>query len=306
MVVYNSVPQVMTGIVTNAIGQAVPEFAEKVDSANLVTYPVVEQEPNRTLGLASLSDYPVQMRDNDYTFTTWVSFLALTTANVRVAKTINKAGNTIEVNTTTLRAAIEYLEHPLDMYTLHAPGALSWPMINYNAFMVRTTAMTDCNKAAALVDWIYWTQTAESASDIADSNRIIVASGSSVLLSYMLDTVSSVQCQGAFVSSLAGCVTGGAVCSNMGVCNDNACTCKAGREGTYCESVISESSVLVPVLASVLPAAAGLLLLILIVGAIVFVFARRRGEADDWEIDYEELQLGDLLGEGGYRPTYPC
>jgi hypothetical protein len=48
------------------------------------------------------------------------------------------------------------------------------------------------------------------------------------------------------------------------------------------------------------------LLLILIVGAIVFVFARRRGEADDWEIDYEELQLGDLLGEGGYGPTYPC
>jgi hypothetical protein len=31
-------------------------------------------------------------------------------------------------------------------------------MINYNAFMIRSTDMKDCTKAAALVDWIYWTQ----------------------------------------------------------------------------------------------------------------------------------------------------
>jgi hypothetical protein len=115
----------------------------------------------------------------------------------------------------------------------------------------------------------------------------------------MLNTVSTVTCKGSLVSKIAGCVRGGVICSNHGSCNDHACACSTGWEGEFCESMITSDSVLTPVLASVLPASAGLVLLMLVL-AIVFVFARRRANADDWEIDYEELQLSDLIGEGGY------
>ncbi len=40
-------------------------------------------------------------------------------------------------------------------------------MVTYNSLMVRTRDMPDCNKAKALVDWIYWTQTDEDASSLA-------------------------------------------------------------------------------------------------------------------------------------------
>jgi hypothetical protein len=48
-------------------------------------------------------------------------------------------------------------------------GADSYPMVTFNAFMVRTQTMPDFTKAQALVDWIYWSQTDSSAAQIARS-----------------------------------------------------------------------------------------------------------------------------------------
>jgi hypothetical protein len=46
-------------------------------------------------------------------------------------------------------------------------GAQSWPMANLHTFIVHQSTMSDCTKAAALVDWIYWTQTSAAALDLA-------------------------------------------------------------------------------------------------------------------------------------------
>lgn len=124
----------------------------------------------------------------------------------------------------------------------------------------------------------------------------------------MLDVLSNVTCNGVHVSSLYGCVSQGAICSNHGVCTSNRCTCESAYTGTYCESLRADSSssdVLAPVLGSVLPAA--FLLILLIVAAVAFfviVARRRRGPGDDWEIDFEELEMGELLGEGGYGQVH--
>jgi hypothetical protein len=40
-------------------------------------------------------------------------------------------------------------------------------MANVHAFSVHQSSMADCTKAAALVDWIYWTQTSDDALQIA-------------------------------------------------------------------------------------------------------------------------------------------
>ena len=50
-----------------------------------------------------------------------------------------------------------------------APGPESYPMVTFNALMVRSETMPDLAKAQALVDWIYWTQTDTSAAQIARS-----------------------------------------------------------------------------------------------------------------------------------------
>jgi uncharacterized protein involved in tolerance to divalent cations len=47
--------------------------------------------------------------------------------------------------------------------------------------MVLRTQMVDCVKAAALADWLYWTQTSILASQVADHFGQTVASTSSVM-----------------------------------------------------------------------------------------------------------------------------
>jgi hypothetical protein len=44
----------------------------------------------------------------------------------------------------------------LSPFRVLGAGQESWPMVTYSMWMLHTETMQDCNKATALVDWIYW------------------------------------------------------------------------------------------------------------------------------------------------------
>jgi hypothetical protein len=62
--------------------------------------------------------------------------------------------------------------------------------------------------------------------------------------------------------------------------------------------------VLAPVLGSVLPAIALLVVIAIVIIVVLLVTMRRRKIHDDWEIAYEELDVGDMLGRGGFGEVY--
>jgi len=50
-----------------------------------------------------------------------------------------------------------------------APGRESYPMVGYDAIIVRSKSMPNFTKAQVLIEWIYWTQTNSLAQQIAAS-----------------------------------------------------------------------------------------------------------------------------------------
>ncbi len=65
---------------------------------------------------------------------------------------------------------------------------------------------------------------------------------SSTVLKKIVNILVNITCEGKYVSSLYGCVSDGEVCSNHGSCEEHKCACERGYEGTYCESIASDSS----------------------------------------------------------------
>lgn len=49
-----------------------------------------------------------------------------------------------------------------------ATGNNSWPVVAVGSLIYRSNSMTDCNKAQALANFTYWTQTDPVALDIAN------------------------------------------------------------------------------------------------------------------------------------------
>ncbi len=65
---------------------------------------------------------------------------------------------------------------------------------------------------------------------------------SPVLLKGIVNTLVSITCNGKPISSLYGCVSDGVVCSDRGTCDDHKCSCNAGYEGTYCQTIVDTGS----------------------------------------------------------------
>jgi hypothetical protein len=130
--------------------------------------------------------------------------------------------------------------------------------------------MDDCTKAAALADFLLWSQTdalalrnaVRFAFSLFPSLRRFVLSltgrtthTTAVRQGFVLPTASdevnrsfmrqlrAFTCAGQPVSALANCITDdGQLCSGQGTCTNNACACDSGREGLHCESATSASS----------------------------------------------------------------
>jgi hypothetical protein len=107
------------------------------------------------------------------------------------------------------------------------------------------------------------------------------------------------------MSSVYGCIANGLFCNNQGDCTSGKCICRAGWTGKHCEQpVVSDSgsdstaTVLGAVLGSVVPVVA-ILLLLLVCLALLAVRMSRRKIHNEWEMDFEELEMAEQLGVGG-------
>ena len=128
-----------------------------------------------------------------------------------------------------------------------------------------------------------------------------------------LTMIANITCDGQNSFALTGCVSNGTLCSNNGNCSSTGvCTCLQGWQGQYCQSPVSGSSsssstavVLGATLGVLLPVVCLVLVALLAVIAVMMVhMERKRREKDDWEIDSDELEMGEQLGEGGYGVVY--
>ncbi len=147
----------------------------------------------------------------------------------------------------------------------------------------------------------------------------------------LLDLIVQVKCKGEPVSDLYGCVSGGVICSDAGDCVNNQCKCNSGRTGDFCEqldnnnsssdlaiilgTIVYSVSTLIAVLAVlrttvffsgvVIPVVVVVLLVLLCSGLIIaFIIHRKKNQRDDWEINFDELDMHDHLGTGGYGEVY--
>ncbi len=135
-----------------------------------------------------------------------------------------------------------------------------------------------------------------------------VVVNSDLIKRQMYKFLAGVTCQGVQVSSLANCITAdGLLCSNHGSCVNNACRCFAGYTGPLCDGVVSDSSTDTTAIAigvSVPVAVVVFLLLLAIIIALLMMLVFKRKKRDDWEIEYDELEIGSMLGSGGYGEVY--
>jgi hypothetical protein len=192
-----------------------------------------------------------------------------------------------------------------------ASGEQSYPVTLYDLFMVPTRA-TDCIKAAAVVDWIWWTQSSSQALRTANRNGIAQAATVPGLSQRILLALANVTCNGEKVSAIADCVSAeGTLCSDRGVCYEKRCECGEGWTGDHCQTNVStlkttasDDTVMVATLASIIPAAALVVLLIVVVAIALVVMAKRRQTRDEWEINTDELEMAETLGTGGYGEVF--
>ena len=75
-----------------------------------------------------------------------------------------------------------------------------------------------------------------------DRQGFIQASTDAGLQRRFLNLLKEFTCDGVAVSSVAGCINDGGLCSDAGVCTNNTCICDSGREGQYCAGFVSASS----------------------------------------------------------------
>jgi hypothetical protein len=219
---------------------------------------------------------------------------------------------------------------PLDFKTLAlGPSNDSWPMAMFGAFIYRQRTMQDCSEAAALASFLYWTQTDIAATRTAERyisfilitlhffrifnnccefrQGFVLPTMATAIKRLFLNQLKNFTCGGVAVSDVHNCIFDGELCSGVGECVNNACVCASGREGQYCEGFVAASSsagsdqALPIALGIVIPLVALVILGLCALIVVLAVVAKRRGRGGDaWEIDYDELEVGEQLGAGGF------
>jgi len=101
--------------------------------------------------------------------------------NIPFAQMINKAGKTVKADAKSLASAMadfgNAFDDKLTVTIVNAPGEGSWPIAGYTYLILHTKSMTDCTKAAKLLEYIKWTLTDPSAAKRASTLGYAVLPG---------------------------------------------------------------------------------------------------------------------------------
>src|ERR1051325_3897224 len=102
----------------------------------------------------------------------YVEISFATSNGLTFADLINQAGKKVTANSDSIGSAIstfgsKAFDDKLTATIVDGSGAGDWPIVGYTYLILHTTSMTDCTKAAKLLDYIHWTLTDSSAADRA-------------------------------------------------------------------------------------------------------------------------------------------
>jgi hypothetical protein len=75
-----------------------------------------------------------------------------------------------------------------------ATGADSWPIVASLPFLLPLSSTVDCQKATALVDWIYWVSTSSQAFRLAARTDAVSSGQVPELQKRLLRSLSNVRC----------------------------------------------------------------------------------------------------------------
>lgn len=125
----------------------------------------------------------------------------------------------------------------------------------------------------------------------------------------MLQFVYDIKCYGVRASSFISCIDNSSwtVCSSpKGFCGPNkTCVCNPGFGGQFCSEILplsagTSSSTAALGIGLALPLGLAALVTICCLLAGLLVWRKLGKEQDGWEVDLDELQIGELVGVGGY------
>ncbi len=208
-----------------------------------------------------------------------------------------------------LASVIDTLEEFSDSFSAHfqadlvlAKGNTSWPLVSMAYVVFPKSGFTDCYKATAFVDWLWWTQVDSRAQSIANAHRVALLNDK--LKKRLLSVLVDVKCDGKYVNSLHGCVANGVICSDHGQCISKKCFCDDGWQGSQCQTELNEnsssSSDLAIILGVVLPCVA-ICILLMAIGIFFGIWNyKMKKKKEEWVIDVQEIQIQEHLGVGSF------
>jgi ABC-type phosphate transport system substrate-binding protein len=291
----------------------IPIMWAALSSATLSTEGVLAREilTKMTTSNSCLSDVVSYIGATDGAFAVWyVTDIITEVRNVQMASLVNPAGNVVQPSSASLAAAVADYAGMIDNTVIAmGPGPDSWPLAGYGMMVLDSEyPVKEQLLAQGLLDWVYWTQTSSTAAAIAGNYLTAVPGQSAAVMQRTIALLDSVTSNSQKVFSLAGCVYNGTICSNQGTCaGGTTCACNSTRTGQWCEleASTSNSVIIAAVLGSVLPIILLLALVVVVAVIIMAVVVSRRSQMDnDWEISFEELEIGEQLGAGGYGEVH--
>ncbi|AVK75014.1 serine-threonine kinase [Pandoravirus quercus] len=327
VVVVHAVDSDINWLLTSWLSDRVPAFADAIGRSRLPRYPV-QAMTNASVDIDASFGVGDALFDQEGGFALWPQFdvgLISRINTVRTASLVHTpSGAVVAPGIASVTAALNayVLANGISAMTAFdttvpvadADSATAWPATVLVSAAYRDATMPDCTKATALADFFWWTQSDAAALAAAHRQGFAVATTADPrLAANVLNALARFECDGRKVSALAGCIADGTLCMNRGTCVPGTadvsgkCVCEKGYEGDACETEESSGgsdSTLVVALAVGLPTLAVVLAVAACVALVVglaIVYRGRRGNADsDWEISYDELEMGESLGSGGY------
>jgi phosphate transport system substrate-binding protein len=116
------------------------------------------------------------------------------------ASLVNKAGQTVVANGDSVNSAMADFAAAFDnnpkltATIVDAPGAGSWPIAGYTYIILHTTSMTDCTKAAKILEYLQWSLNDPGAASIASKLGYSVLPDA--VKAKVLDAYKQVTCNG--------------------------------------------------------------------------------------------------------------
>ena len=167
-VVHRSDASGTTEIFTAYLGAVSDEWKDKVGVGKAVEWPV--DALGRGIGGKGNPGVAQAVKSTPNSIG-YVELAYAKSNDIPTVKLVNAAGSVVEANAETMEAALVAtagaFDERLTARIVNASGEKSWPIMGYTYFIIRLKGYKDCAKAKALVEFIRWAVTDESAAEKA-------------------------------------------------------------------------------------------------------------------------------------------